>query len=123
MLNLVERSAEMNDYARLVGLQETYAPAAVALLLTSMIRISLPHLGPTVLTNGRVRTHEPYYDKFVYTLHKGQHLSSDYKSDQPIELTNPSGGELCFRSCPPGTTKAEPPPLPSPLASGLHSQA
>ena len=44
MLNLVARSAETNDWARLVGLRETYAPAAMALLLTSVIRVSLLHL-------------------------------------------------------------------------------
>ena len=34
-------------------------------------------------------------NKFVYAL-KGRHLSSDYKNDQPIELANPSEGELCL---------------------------
>ena len=34
----------MNDRVRLVGLQETYTSAAMALLLTSMIRVSCPHL-------------------------------------------------------------------------------
>ena len=45
-LNRVARSAEMNDQARLVRLQETYAPMAMALLLTSMIIVSLLRLGP-----------------------------------------------------------------------------
>ena len=45
-LNRVARSAEMNDQARLVRLQETYAPMAMALLLTSEIRVSLLHLRP-----------------------------------------------------------------------------
>ena len=62
-------------------------------------------------------------DKFVSALHKGRHLPSDYKNDQPIELTNPSGEELCFPSYPPGLAKGEPPPLPSPLARGLNSRA
>ena len=44
--NLVARSAEMNDRVRLVRLRETYAPAAMALLLISIIRVSLLHLGP-----------------------------------------------------------------------------
>ena len=43
-LNRVARSAEMNDQARLVRLQETHAPVAMALLLTSVIRVSLLHL-------------------------------------------------------------------------------
>ena len=42
--NLVARLVETNDSVKLVGLQETYAPAAIALLLTSMIRVSLLHL-------------------------------------------------------------------------------
>ena len=43
-LNPVAKFAESNDCARLVGLRETYAPAAMALLLTSVIRVSLLHL-------------------------------------------------------------------------------
>ena len=42
--NLVARFAETTDRVRLVGLQETYAPVATALLLTSVIRVSLLHL-------------------------------------------------------------------------------
>ena len=42
--NLVAGLVEMNDRVRLVRLQETYALAATAFLLTSVIRVSLLHL-------------------------------------------------------------------------------
>ena len=42
--NLVARFAETNNWVSLVGLQETYALAAMAFLLTSVIRVSLLHL-------------------------------------------------------------------------------
>jgi len=44
MLNLVARFAETNDRVRLVGLEETYALAVMAFLLTNVIRVSLLHL-------------------------------------------------------------------------------
>ena len=40
---LVARIAETNDWVRLVGLQETYALAAMVLLLTRVIKISRLH--------------------------------------------------------------------------------
>ena len=42
--NLAARFTEMNDSTRLVGLQETYDLAAMALLLTSVIKVSCLHL-------------------------------------------------------------------------------
>ena len=73
-------------------------------LLTSVIKVSLLHLGPYDLNEQKGQnTWAPFLhtkreenkfnqtkrnDEFVFMIHKGRHLSFDYNNDHPTYLTN-----------------------------------
>ena len=83
----------MNDRVRLVGLQETYTPVAITLLLTSVIRVSRPHPKLYNLNNMKARSALPLFThkkgrkkKFVQTKMKEQTCSNETKGMELVRL-------------------------------------
>ena len=75
-LRLAARFVGADKRACWVRLQKGHAPMAMVTLLTSTIKISpLYTSGPTVLMNGKIRSHKPFFSKA-----KGKKVSSNERN-------------------------------------------